>query len=253
VKQHGPTAKRLLACTTILLCVAFELSGVMIAEDQSPKAACADTESANAPKTGTADGASSPNEMGKRHPLYRLNASDVLEVDFTFAPEYDQTVTVQPDGFITLKGIKDLYAEGITLGELRQRICQAYAGSLHEPEVTITLKDFEKPYFVASGQVARPGKYELHGDATVTEGLAIAGGFTEAAKHSQVILFRRVSDDRVETHILNVKEMLHTRNLAEDVRLRAGDMLWVPQNKISKIRRYLPISSLSLYLNPTQF
>ncbi|HUJ95574.1 MAG TPA: polysaccharide biosynthesis/export family protein [Terriglobales bacterium] len=191
--------------------------------------------------------------MGKRHPLYRLQASDVVEVDFTFAPEYDQTISVQPDGFITLRGTQDLYAAGLTLAELRQKICQSYAGLLHEPEVSIVLKDFERPYFVASGQVVRPGKYELHGDATVTEALAMAGGFTEAAKHSEVILFRRVSGDRVETRVLNVKEMLNARNLAEDVRLRAGDMLWVPQNRISKIRRYLPISSLSLYLNPTQF
>ena len=101
--------------------------------------------------------------------------------------------------------------------------------------------------------MARPGKYELRGDATVTEGVALAGGFTEQAKHSQVVLFRRISGDQTEARVLNVKQMLKTRNLAEDFHLRTGDLLYVPQNTISKIRRYFPTSSLSTYVNPTQF
>jgi len=230
-----------------------EVSVVATAQEPWPRVACASADPAATTKTGTAGGASSSDEMGKRRPLYRLQPSDQLDVSFTFSPEFDQTVSVQPDGFITLRGLDDLYVAGMTLGEVREKVCLAYSGVLHEPEVTVTLKDFEKPYFVASGQVAHPGKYELRGDATVTEGLAMAGGFTEAAKHSEVVLFRRVSDERVETRLLSVKKMLNARNLTEDVHLRAGDMLFVPQNQISKIRRYLPVSSMSLYLNPTQF
>ena len=150
-------------------------------------------------------------------------------------------------------GLDELYAEGLTVAELRNAVRQAYATTLHDPEVTIALKDFEKPYFIATGAVAHPGKYELRGDATVTEGVALAGGFTEQAKHSEVVLFRRISEERTEARVLNVKQMLNSRNLAEDFHLRAGDLLYVPQNRISKIRRYLPTSSLSTYVNPTQF
>jgi len=65
--------------------------------------------------------------------------------------------------------------------EMQQAVANAYRGFLHEPEVTVTLKDFDKPYFLASGEVARPGKYELRGDLTVNEAVAIAGGFTQQA------------------------------------------------------------------------
>jgi|SRR5215469_1618734 len=55
---------------------------------------------------------------------------------------------------------------------------------LHDPEVTVLLKDFERSYFIASGEVTRPGKYELHGPTTVTTAVAMAGGFTQQSKHS---------------------------------------------------------------------
>jgi len=191
--------------------------------------------------------------MGNRRPLYRLRKSDVIEVKFNFTPEFDQTLSIQPDGFIGLRGQDELYVAGLTVAELRSKIRETYAPTLHDPEVTVTLKDFEKPYFIATGAVAHPGKYELRGDATVTEGVALAGGFTEQAKHSEVILFRRISDERMEARILNVKQMLNSHNLTEDFHLHAGDLVYVPQNRISKIRRYLPTSSLSTYVNPSQF
>lgn len=202
---------------------------------------------------GAADGALSLGLTGERRPLYRLRKSDVLEVNFTFSPEFNQTVSVQPDGFLVLKGVGPLYAEALTVTELQQSIVRAYREWLHDPEVTVTLKDFDKPYFIASGEVARPGKYELRADTTVAEAVAIAGGFTHEAKHSQVVLFRRISDELAETRLLNIKKLLNSKNVKEDVHLRSGDLVFVPQNTISKIRKYLPFPTAGMYLNPAQF
>jgi polysaccharide export outer membrane protein len=188
-----------------------------------------------------------------RRPLYRLHKSDVLEIKFTFSPEYDQTVTIRPDGFVELKEAGEIVAEGLTIPELRQAITQSYSQVLHDPVIDVVLKDFERPYFLAGGQVGRPGKYELRSRLTVAEAIAVAGGFTEQSKHSQVVLFRRVNDGIVESHVVNLKAMLASRNLDEDMQLQAGDMLFVPQNRISKIRRFLPTSTLSTFFTPAQF
>lgn len=208
---------------------------------------------ADAPKSGGADGKISPALTGERRPLYRLHKSDVVEVGLTFAPEFNQTVTVRPDGYVSLRALPDMYVEGMTLPDLRDAVVDAYTPTLHEPEVTVVLKEFEKPYFVASGEVGRPGKYELRGTTTVTEAVAMAGGFNGQAKHSQVVLFRRVNDELSEARVLNVKQMLKSHDLKEDVQLRPGDLLFVPQNTISKVRRFLPTSSLGMYLSPAQF
>lgn len=239
-------------CLTALLLIGGLLQPALVsAEDKHSKVADAATASAADGKGTTFE--KSPALTGVRRPLYRLRKSDVIDVRFTFSSEFDQTLTVQPDGLVQLKAIGDVAAEGLTISELRDTIREAYAPVLRDPEVSIILRDFEKPFFLAGGQVARPGKYELRSPTTMTEAVAIAGGFTEQSKHSQVVLFRNVTDGVVETHVLNIKSMLASQNLDEDLELRAGDMLFVPQNRISKIKRFLPISSMTAYVTPTQF
>ena len=204
-------------------------------------------------QSGKAGGSGDPALGGERYPLYRINTSDILEISFVFSPEFNQVVTVQPDGFVALKAAGTAHAAGSTIPEFQRLMTRVYSNFLHEPEITVTLKEFEKPYFLASGEVGHPGKYELRGDLTVNEAVAVAGGFTQQARHSQVILFRRVSSELAETHVLDLKKMLNSRNLREDWHLRPGDFVYVPQSRISKIRRFVPTTSTSWYLNPLQF
>ncbi len=206
-----------------------------------------------AAKPGQADGMGNPQLGGERRPLYRLNCSDVVTVSFTLSPEFDQTLTIQPDGYVALKDAAPVFAQGLTLEEFRPAVRRAYTGYLHDPQVAMALKEFEHPYFVAGGEVARPGKYELRADTSLVEAVQIAGGFTHEAKHSQVLLFRHVNDDLVEARVFDLKRMLKAKSLSEAPQLRPGDLVFVPQNSISKIDRFLSKPSLSMYVNSTQF
>jgi polysaccharide export outer membrane protein len=78
----------------------------------------------------------------------------------------------------------------------------------------------------------------------LTQAIAMAGGFQDSAKHSQVLLFRRVNSDWVSAKIINVKEMEKEGNLHEDPYLHPGDMVFVPKNRLSKIRPFLPTSGM---------
>lgn len=191
--------------------------------------------------------------LHKRNWRYKINPNDTLELNFLLTPEFNQTVTVQPDGYITLRNVGDLQAAGSTLPELTESIKAAYSKILYDPVISVDPKDFAKPYFVVGGQVGKPGKFEWRGDVTLTQAIAIAGGFTDASKHSQVLLFRRVSDEWTEARIINVKRMLNSRDLQEDPELLPGDMLFVPQNALSKIKPFLPTASAGIYANPPIF
>jgi polysaccharide export outer membrane protein len=196
------------------------------------------------------DSAPTP-QFGEREPRYLLRPGDAFDLQFEFSPEYNQTVNVQPDGFVTLRGVGDVHVAGKTVPELTDTLKQAYGKFLAQPVVSVVLKDFEKPYFIANGQVEKPGKYELRGDTTVTEALAIAGGLNNSSKNSQVLLFRRVSQEWVEAREVDVKKMLNGKNLNEDVHLRPGDMIYVPKSRWSKVKQFIPYTALSM--NPSTF
>jgi len=194
-----------------------------------------------------------PDQSGlqQRNPRYELSKSDIFDLTFPLTPEFNQTVTVQPDGYITLNGLGDLHVAGKTIPEVRELVQTAYAKILHDPIINIVLRDFQKAYFIVGGEISHPGKFELRNDVTVTEAVALAGGFTEDSKHSQVLLFRRVSADWVEVKTLDVKKMFASGNLAEDSHLQPGDMVFVPKSRYGKIKKFIPYPSLGMFMSPT--
>jgi polysaccharide export outer membrane protein len=196
---------------------------------------------------GSVNQSATPTDFQQRYPRYQLHIGDVVEIVFPLTPDFSQVVKVEPDGYIPLHGAHNLHVAGQTVPEVIESIRKAYREILRDPEITLSLKEFEKPYFMVSGQVARAGKYDLTSDTTVTQGLALAGGLTKDAKHSNVVLFRRAADGSVEVKKLDVKHMLNSANLTEDVSLRPGDMLYVPKNSISKIQGFLPSTSMGVY------
>ncbi|HEY2384473.1 MAG TPA: polysaccharide biosynthesis/export family protein [Terriglobia bacterium] len=187
----------------------------------------------------------------QRHPRYRIEIGDVVAFTFTFTPDYNQTVTVQPDGYITLREAGDIQVLDKTTQEVVDIVRSAYGKVLHEPEITIELKDFEKPYFVVGGEVQHPGKFDLRGDTTVVQAVTLAGGLNDRALNSQILLFRRVSKDLVEVKKVDMKHMVNSGNLSEDMHLQPGDMILVPRNKMSKISRFIPFPSLGMYFSPS--
>lgn len=225
--------------------------GTVAAQSQQVESMGPSTPPANGERVG-GSGAERPHSpvLRRRDRRYQLHSADVLELNFPFTAEFNQTVTVQPDGYITLRGVDGIRVEGQTLPEVTKSLQTAYANILHDPVINVELKDFEKPYFIVGGEVGHPGKFDLRGETTATEAVAIAGGLRDSAKHSQVLLFRRVSDGWVQTTKIDMKKMLHEANLDEDAHLEAGDFLYVPKNTLSKIERFIPTSSIGMYMNP---
>jgi polysaccharide export outer membrane protein len=176
-----------------------------------------------------------------RDQRYEIKPGDSFDITFDLSPEFNQTgVAVQPDGFVTLHGIGDIKIQGQTVPELTSTLRQAYGRILNDPIISIVLKDFQKPYFIADGQVGRPGKYELRANTTLIEAIAMAGGFTDASKHSHVQLYRRQNNGWAFAEIIDVKKMESMGALTEDPYLHPGDMLFVPKNRFSKIRMFIP-------------
>jgi polysaccharide export outer membrane protein len=210
--------------------------------------------SPSAVSVSTANNSSKPAlTFSQRYPRYKLRPGDTMALTFQYSPEFNQTVTVQPDGFIALREIGDVNVNSISVPDLKATLETDYSKILAKPEIGINLTGFDKPTFTVAGQVGRPGRYVLQGDTTVIEGIALAGGFTNASKHSQVVLVRRVDDQWSHAQLLDIKKLMasETRDLNEDPHLQPGDMLIIPQNRLSKIRSFIPSSGFTVM--PTQF
>jgi protein involved in polysaccharide export with SLBB domain len=171
---------------------------------------------------------------------YRLGADDVVSFRFPHAPEFNQTVRIEPDGFVNLAGVGDVRIEGLTVAELAESVQLAYSKIVQDPTVIVEIQDFTRPYFLVLGQVNRPGKYDLRGYTSATEALASAGGLKDTARYSQVLLFRHASHDWYEVKPLDFKQLLRGHDFEEDAEVRPGDMLFVPQNLLSKLKRFIP-------------
>jgi len=181
---------------------------------------------------------------------YRLQPGDVLEIQYRYSPEFNQTVTIQPDGYVSLEIGGDVRVAGLTVEETRQAILRRAGARLREPVATIVLKEFQKPYFVVAGEVAQPGKIEMRERVTAIQAIMLAGGMKETARSSQIVVFRKINSDMAEVKLLNLKSIRRTSDLENDLTLQAGDMVYVPRDKISKIERFMRVASVAAFMAP---
>jgi len=181
---------------------------------------------------------------------YRLQPGDVFEVQYRYSPEFNQTVTVQPDGYVSLEVGGDLKVAGLTIEQARLAILKKASVRLQDPVATLVLKEFQKPYFVIAGEVSLPGKIEMRERITALQAIMLAGGMKEGARSSQVVVFRRINTDTAEVKLLNLKSIRSTADLENDLTLQPGDMVFVPRDKISKIERFMKLASVAAFMAP---
>ncbi|HEY4086003.1 MAG TPA: polysaccharide biosynthesis/export family protein [Bryobacteraceae bacterium] len=187
-----------------------------------------------------------------RAPQYRLQCSDVLDIQYRYTPEFNQQVTVRPDGRITVSGMGDVMAAGLTLQQMTQAITTLSEQRLKDPQLTVVLKEFQKPFVFVGGEVVNPGRFELRGDLTAIEAVNLAGGFKSSAKHSEVLLVRKTDGEHVQTSVLDLKTIIAHKTMNEDTTLKAGDMLYVTTNTLSKVERLIRVVPLSMYYDPVR-
>jgi protein involved in polysaccharide export with SLBB domain len=226
---------RLLVSALVLILVAG--CGAIFAQttqpDPSPTIQAADAHTSN--RRGA--------PFDERYPRYQVMPSDILAISFPLIPELQTvSVTVQPDGFINLpNGVGTMYVKGLTIPQIVDTLTKSYSKTMHNPILAVDITNFQPPVFTVNGQVGKPGQYPLRIDTTVSEGIAVAGGFLPTAK-TQVFVFHRISADWMEVKKLNLKQLLNGHNIHEDVQLHAGDMIFVPDKFIANFRKYVPYS-----------
>ena len=159
---------------------------------------------------------------------YIIGPDDVLAVNVWKEPEVSQTVTVRPDGKISLPLAGEIVASGLTPDQLQIAISHQLENVMSRPEVTVIVHEVKSQRVVVAGQVAKPGPYELQTAMTVLDAIAGAGGPTEYARVKRIYVLRVGADGNATRIPFNYKQVIKGQNLSQNVRLEPHDTIVVP-------------------------
>lgn len=166
-------------------------------------------------------------------PAYRLYPGDVLDVAAPSAPELNRTVTVQPDGRVSLPLIRPVMAADRSVNELEAALSQAYASQLVRPEIDVDVKTATPLRVFVGGEVGKPGVYDMPGDINALQAVIMAGGFTTLAKTNGVVIVRRGQDGRAMMRTANLRAATFQADRSDAVPLRRFDIIYVPRTGIA--------------------
>ncbi len=171
--------------------------------------------------------------------VYRFGFGDSIEIKFFNNVEYNETVTVRPDGRISLQRIGDIYVINMTPAELDEIITKKYSEILIEPDVTVIVRDFGGQDVYVMGEVENPGVYKVTKGMTLIRAIAAAGGPKNAAQLKSVILLRNDGHQRGEALRINLDMGMLQRNINNDLPVQAFDMVYVPRTFIADLSSFI--------------
>lgn len=170
-------------------------------------------------------------------PAYIVKPGDQLDIRFFYNPELNETVTVRPDGFISLQLIDDVKAAGLTVPQLDDLLTQRYEKELRKPSVTVIVKTFMGQSVYVGGEVRTPGLIELIHGMTVTQAVISAGGLLPTANEENAIVIRKGPDNRPIPIRVNLDEVLHGN--MEETQLRPSDIVYIPKSFIANANQFV--------------
>lgn len=159
---------------------------------------------------------------------YAIGGGDVIEVNVWRNAELSRTVTVRPDGMISLPLITDIKAGGLSVEDLRKQITQALfdADLISQPIVSVGVVEAVSYRVYVLGAVAESGMFSLIEPVTALQLLAQAGGSTVEADLDKAYILH--GDDRIP---LRLGESISGGEEVVNPLLSAGDTLVVPRRE----------------------
>jgi polysaccharide export outer membrane protein len=174
----------------------------------------------------------------ERDGSYVIQPNDELNVNFYLNPEFNQDVTVRPDGKVAMQLVGNLPAAGRSPQQLAQEVDQAYSSELRNPGATVVVKNMPSRQVFVDGQVTKPGMFPLEPGMTALQAVAEAGGRTEKAANEAVLIRRDACGVPTGTPI-NIKDAEKGGGGTEDVALQSRDIVVVPQSHIANMNQWM--------------
>jgi polysaccharide biosynthesis/export protein len=183
---------------------------------------------------------------------YRLHTGDTISVFYRLTPEYNQSLTILPDGSVSLRVLGRIQVAGLQVEEAQLVIEEEARRRLKNPQVSVSVTDFVREQFTVMGEVPRPGRYELHGETNIADALSLAGGFTQLSAQKKVVLVRPLSStsEYGNATTFNFKQLTSLGKRTSLPVLKSGDLVVVTTSKFAKATAVVRLVNFGLYYNP---
>jgi protein involved in polysaccharide export with SLBB domain len=180
---------------------------------------------------------------------YLIQPGDQLDLSFYLNPEFDQAVTVRPDGKISVKLVGEVQAARLTPDRLAKLLDTAYQRELRSPGCSVHVKGMAGRVVYVQGEVTKPGAVPLEVGMTALQAIAQSGGLTPEA-NTRALLIRRDACGMPQGMKLNLAQAMKSPDKGEDAVLIPRDVIVVPKSTIASldqfmdqwIRKMIPVS-----------
>lgn len=157
---------------------------------------------------------------------YIIGPADVIRVNVWKNTDLSETVTVGPDGFISLPLLGDVRVSGMTANQLSKALDMRLADFVVKAQVTVSIVEIRSRQVYVMGQVGKPGGYPLITPLTVLQVIAQAGGLTAFAHRKSILILRETngSTQRLKFDYVAALNGHEKQNIV----LQPGDTVVVP-------------------------
>ena len=170
---------------------------------------------------------------------YVILPGDELDIKFFYNPELNETITVRPDGMISLQLVDEVRAAGMTPAELDQYLTDQYARELRKPVVTVIVRSFTGQRVYVGGEVNEQGLIELQPGLTPLQAVFQAGGFRETAQPAEAIVIRKDANNRPVPVKVDMTAAMNGNAESKNFRLQPDDVVFVPKSAIAKANKFV--------------
>ncbi|HUS58353.1 MAG TPA: polysaccharide biosynthesis/export family protein [Planctomycetota bacterium] len=161
---------------------------------------------------------------------YRLGTGDVIDVKVHGVKDLDTTLQIPASGTFEFPLVGTVKAAGCSAPEVEQTIAKALTERyMNEAYVSVFVKEYNSYRVSVVGAVTKPGTVILKkANCTLVDALAEAGGLTEKAGN-EVHVGKSDGAGGNSVRTVDLKALLEKGDLGQNVPLKAGDSVYVPE------------------------
>lgn len=179
-----------------------------------------------------------PVVVGEARP-YTLGNGDILQITVRNQPEFSGQFVIGPDGKIQYAFVGDIQAEGLTKGQLKERLIKELERFIKVPEVSVVITAYNSKNIYVLGEVTRPGQYPMKGDSISLRDAIIAAGLHTRDAALRRVYIIKIEEEKVIPEKVDLFALLYRGKMKYNLNLVPGDIVVVPSTVPSEINRAL--------------